>query len=116
MSAEDLENYETDMELQLYREYKDIAAQFSYVVETERGRRGAHRPGGARMTEPTMPVAVLPAYAAGSLGDADRDRVRAHLADCARCRAELAAWQAIAAAAPGRRRAGPAAAGWCAPC
>ena len=36
MSAEDLERYETDMELQLYREYKDIAAQFSYVVETER--------------------------------------------------------------------------------
>ena len=36
MSAEDLENYETDMELQLYREYKDIVAQFSYVVETER--------------------------------------------------------------------------------
>src|SRR3954468_1680057 len=36
MSAEDLENYETDMELKLYREYKDIAAQFSYVVETER--------------------------------------------------------------------------------
>jgi hypothetical protein len=36
MSAEDLENYETEMELQLYREYKDIAAQFSYVVETER--------------------------------------------------------------------------------
>ena len=36
MSAEDLENYETDMELQLYREYKDIAAQFTYVVETER--------------------------------------------------------------------------------
>ena len=31
MSTEDLENYETDMELQLYREYKDIAAQFSYV-------------------------------------------------------------------------------------
>ncbi len=36
MSAEDLENYETEMELQLYREYKDIVAQFSYVVETER--------------------------------------------------------------------------------
>src|SRR5437763_14556133 len=36
MSAEDLENYETEMELQLYREYRDIAAQFSYVVETER--------------------------------------------------------------------------------
>ncbi len=36
MSTEDLENYETDMELQLYREYKDVASQFSYVVETER--------------------------------------------------------------------------------
>jgi hypothetical protein len=36
MSAEDLENYETEMELQLYREYKDIVGQFSYVVETER--------------------------------------------------------------------------------
>ena len=36
MSTEDLENYETEMELQLYREYRDIAAQFSYVVETER--------------------------------------------------------------------------------
>ena len=36
MSAEDLESYETEMELQLYREYKDIVAQFNYVVETER--------------------------------------------------------------------------------
>ena len=36
MSTEDLENYETEMELQLYREYKDVAAQFNYVVETER--------------------------------------------------------------------------------
>jgi hypothetical protein len=36
MSAEDLEKYETEMELQLYREYKDIVGQFSYVVETER--------------------------------------------------------------------------------
>ncbi|MGP4027104.1 zf-HC2 domain-containing protein [Actinomadura sp. 3N407] len=45
---------------------------------------------------------MLPAYAAGSLCGADRDRVRAHLADCARCRADLAAWRAIAdAAAPG---------------
>ncbi|CAN5696896.1 hypothetical protein BH18ACT7_BH18ACT7_20520 [soil metagenome] len=36
MSAEDLEKYETEMELQLYREYKDIVRQFSFVVETER--------------------------------------------------------------------------------
>lgn len=36
MSAEDLENYETDMELALYREYRDVVQLFSYVVETER--------------------------------------------------------------------------------
>ncbi|HZG96590.1 MAG TPA: DUF2469 domain-containing protein [Mycobacteriales bacterium] len=36
MSAEDLEKYETEMELLLYREYRDIVGQFSYVVETER--------------------------------------------------------------------------------
>jgi hypothetical protein len=49
---------------------------------------------------------LLPAYAAGSLADADRDRVRAHLADCARCPADLAAWQAIAAAvSPAHQRA-----------
>lgn len=36
MSAEDLEKYETDMELQLYREYRDVVSLFSYVVETER--------------------------------------------------------------------------------
>jgi hypothetical protein len=41
----------------------------------------------------------LPAYAAGSLRGADRDRVRAHLADCPRCRADLASWQLIADAA-----------------
>ena len=36
MSAEDLEKYETEMELQLYREYRDIVRQFDFVVETER--------------------------------------------------------------------------------
>ena len=36
MSTEDLENYETEMELQLYREYRDVVGLFSYVVETER--------------------------------------------------------------------------------
>ena len=36
MSAEDLEKYEADLELQLYREYRDVVGLFSYVVETER--------------------------------------------------------------------------------
>ena len=36
MSAEDLERYETDIELQLYREYRDVLQMFQYVVETER--------------------------------------------------------------------------------
>ena len=36
MSAEDLEQYESDLELQLYREYKDVCPMFSFVVETER--------------------------------------------------------------------------------
>jgi hypothetical protein len=36
VSAEDLEKYETEMELQLYREYRDVVGLFTYVVETER--------------------------------------------------------------------------------
>jgi len=36
MSTEDLERYEADIELQLYKEYKDVSPMFSYVVETER--------------------------------------------------------------------------------
>jgi hypothetical protein len=36
VSAEDLEKYETEMELQLYREYRDVVGLFAYVVETER--------------------------------------------------------------------------------
>jgi hypothetical protein len=36
MSADDLERYEAEIELQLYREYKDVCSMFSYVVETER--------------------------------------------------------------------------------
>lgn len=36
MSAEDLEKYETDAELALYREYRDVVRLFSHVVETER--------------------------------------------------------------------------------
>lgn len=36
MSTEDLEQYEADLELQLYKEYKDVCPMFTYVVETER--------------------------------------------------------------------------------
>ncbi|MCZ7536707.1 MAG: DUF2469 domain-containing protein [Acidimicrobiia bacterium] len=36
MSAEDLERYETEIELALYREYRDVLPMFGYVVETER--------------------------------------------------------------------------------
>ncbi len=36
MSSEELEKYETEMELQLYREYRDVIPMFTYVVETER--------------------------------------------------------------------------------
>jgi hypothetical protein len=36
VSAEDLERYETEIELQLYREYRDVLPMFAYVIETER--------------------------------------------------------------------------------
>jgi hypothetical protein len=36
MSEEDLEQYEADMEMQLYREYRDVLPMFAFVVETER--------------------------------------------------------------------------------
>ena len=36
MSTEDLEQYESRLELDLYREYKDVSPTFAYVVETER--------------------------------------------------------------------------------
>jgi len=36
VSTEDLERYETEIELQLYKEYRDVLRMFAYVVETER--------------------------------------------------------------------------------
>jgi len=36
VSAEDLERYETEIELQLFREYRDVLPMFKYVIETER--------------------------------------------------------------------------------
>jgi len=36
MSLDDLEKYEAELELALYREYRDVVGMFNYVVETER--------------------------------------------------------------------------------
>jgi hypothetical protein len=36
MSTEDLERYESEIELALYREYMDVVNLFKFVVETER--------------------------------------------------------------------------------
>jgi hypothetical protein len=36
MSVDELENYETNQELALYKEYRDVMNLFTYVVETER--------------------------------------------------------------------------------
>ena len=36
MSAEDLESYESELQLALYKEYKDVVGIFKYAVETER--------------------------------------------------------------------------------
>ena len=36
MSVEELEQYEAEQELNLYREYRDVVGIFKYVVETDR--------------------------------------------------------------------------------
>ena len=36
MNREDLERYENDHELALFKEYRDVLSLFRYVVETER--------------------------------------------------------------------------------
>ena len=36
MNPEELDQYESDLELALYREYRDVVQTFRYVVETER--------------------------------------------------------------------------------
>ncbi len=36
MTPDDLDAYENDLELALYREYRDVVRMFRYVVETER--------------------------------------------------------------------------------
>lgn len=36
MSSDDLENYESERELQLAQEYQDVAGMFRFAIETER--------------------------------------------------------------------------------
>ncbi len=36
MSDDDIERFEDERELELYREYRDVLPMFTYVVETER--------------------------------------------------------------------------------
>lgn len=36
MSTEELENYESQLELDLYREYRDVVHVFKYMIHTER--------------------------------------------------------------------------------
>ena len=35
MADEDLEKFESDVELKIYREYRDVLSMFRYVIETE---------------------------------------------------------------------------------
>src|ERR1700712_3168345 len=36
MDEDEFEDYDREVELALYREYRDVVSQFKYVVETER--------------------------------------------------------------------------------
>ena len=36
MSDDDIERFEEERELELYREYRDVLPMFAYVIETER--------------------------------------------------------------------------------
>jgi len=61
VSAEDLERFETDLELALYKEYRDVLPMFRYVVETARrfylcngDHRDQHENGGDTWFELTL--------------------------------------------------------------
>ena len=43
MSAEDLEKYEAEMELQLYREYRDVVGLFTHVDRKSTRLNSSHR-------------------------------------------------------------------------
>ena len=59
MSAEELESHEAELRLQLYREYRDVASMFRYVVETERGVYLANRVESAVEGAESRPYVVL---------------------------------------------------------
>src|SRR4051794_40552812 len=64
MSAEDLEQYESELELQLYREYKDVVGIFTYAVETERRFFPSHA------VDPKVRTQGGDVYHQGSIGGA----------------------------------------------
>jgi Protein of unknown function (DUF2469) len=43
MSEEEIEKFETDAELALFREYRDVLPMFTYAIETERRFYLAHQ-------------------------------------------------------------------------
>ena len=61
MSDDDIERFEEERELELYREYRDVLPMFTYVIETERRfylankveHRAPRRRMGARSTSRT---------------------------------------------------------------
>ena len=60
MSDDDIERFEEERELELYREYRDVLPMFAYVIETERrfylANRSSSRPSttaGSRSSSPT---------------------------------------------------------------
>ena len=59
MAEEDLGRYETDVELAIYKEYRDVLPMFRYVVETERRFYLANR-GFKTANVPVVPGCPLP--------------------------------------------------------
>ena len=58
MDEDEFEDYDREVELALYREYRDVVGQFTYVVETERRfylanevERRVHTDGGRTVVE-----------------------------------------------------------------
>jgi hypothetical protein len=60
--SEELEQYESDMELALYREYRDIVTMFTYAVETERRFYLANGVTVAERDEPPLELELTDAW------------------------------------------------------